>query len=187
MVSIFALWLPILLSAVGVFVVSSVIHMALKYHQTDWQKLPNEEEIGEPMRQHNLQPGNYVIPHAVGMKAMSDPDFMARMDKGPVAFIMVDKNGQYNMGKALTQWFLFSLLISVFAAYITSRALGPGANYLEVFRFTGTVAFGAYALGELQASIWYRRKWRTTFKNMFDGFIYATVTAGFFGWLWPAS
>jgi hypothetical protein len=185
MVSIFSLWLPILLSAAGVFVVSSVIHMALSYHQSDWQKLPAEDQIAESLREHGLQPGNYIIPHGEGMKAMSDPEFLARMERGPVAFLLVGEKGPPNMTRPLIQWFLFSLLTSLFAAYLTGRALGPEADYMAVFRFSGTVAFGAYALGELQASIWGRRNWSTTFKNMFDGFIYALVTAGFFGWLWP--
>lgn len=187
MVSIFSLWLPILLSAIGVFAVSSIIHMALTYHQSDWKKLPAEDEIAEALRPHALEPGNYTIPYGEGMKALSDPEFIARMERGPVAFLMVDKNGPPNMAKPLTQWFLFSLLISIFAAYLTGRALGPDADYMSVFRFSGTVAFGAYALGELQASIWGRRTWSTTFKNMFDGLVYAMVTAGFFGWLWPAA
>jgi hypothetical protein len=186
MISLFSLWLPILLSAMGVFVVSSFIHMALSYHQSDWKKLPAEEEIADSLRKHALPPGNYIIPHGEGMKAMSDPEFLARMERGPVAFLMVDANGPPNMAKPLTLWFLFSLLVSFFAAYLASRALEPGTDYMAVFRFTGTVAFGAYALGELQASIWGRRSWSTTFKNMIDGFVYAVVTAGFFGWLWPA-
>ena len=90
------------------------------------------------------------------------------------------------MGKSLVQWFVFCLLVSVFAAYLTSRALGPTADYLAVFRFAGTTAFGGYALALIEDSIWYHRKWSTTWKNVFDGFIYALVTAGVFGWLWPA-
>ena len=73
----------------------------------------------------------------------------------------------------------------VLAAYIAGRALGPGAEYLHVFRFTGATAFMCYTVAGWQASIWYRRPWATTLKNTFDGFIYACLTAGAFGWLWP--
>jgi hypothetical protein len=38
-----SLWLPILLAAVGVFVVSSLIHMLFKWHNRDYRKLPNED------------------------------------------------------------------------------------------------------------------------------------------------
>ena len=186
MVSIFSLWLPILLSAVGVFIASSIIHMALKYHAKDWSPLPDEDSAMEALRQSGLQPGNYTMPYCASMEEMKSEAFLEKMNKGPVAFLQVAPSGPYAMGKHLAQWFLYSLFIGVFCAYLASRTLEPGAYYLEVFRFVGTVAFGGYALAHIQESIWYRRKWGTTLRNLLDGFIYATVTAGVFGWLWPA-
>jgi hypothetical protein len=186
MVTIASLWLPILASAIGVFIVSSIIHMVLTYHRSDWAKLPAEDEIMDALRPHNLQPGDYFMPHGEGMKAMSDPAFIEKMTRGPVVMLTVDRNGPPAMGASLVQWFLFCVLISVFVAYLTSRAVGADADYLAVFRFAGTTAFGGYGLALLEESIWYKRKWSTTLKNVFDGFIYALVTAGLFGWLWPA-
>jgi len=72
------------------------------------------------------------------------------------------------------------------AAYIAGRALEPGAHYLSVFRFAGATAFFGYAFALMQQSIWYKRAWGTTFKSTFDGLIYALLTAGTFGWLWPS-
>lgn len=91
----------------------------------------------------------------------------------------------YQLGKKLVSWFLYSILVGLFAAYLTGRAVGPGAHYLEVFRFSGAAAFGAYSLALLQNSIWYGKSWGATLKSVLDGFIYALVTAGTFGWLWP--
>jgi hypothetical protein len=90
-----------------------------------------------------------------------------------------------SMGKPLFLWFIFILLVAVFAAYVAAMALPPGAHYLAVFRFVGTAAFLAFSLGLLHDSIWYARQWSTTFKLMFDGLIYSLVLAGTFGWLWP--
>jgi len=95
------------------------------------------------------------------------------------------KNGPQAMGGNLVLWFLYSVIVGVFAAYIASRALGPEAHYLEVFRFAGCTAFVGYSLALMQNSIWYKRNWGATLKSMFDGLIYALVTAGTFGWLWP--
>jgi len=95
------------------------------------------------------------------------------------------KGSGFGMGKSLVLWFLYCLLIGLFAAYLAGRALGPGAHYLSVFRFVGAAAFGGYALALLQNSIWYKRAWASTLKSMMDGFIYALLTAGIFGWLWP--
>ena len=74
----------------------------------------------------------------------------------------------------------------MFAGYIASRTLDVGTDYLTVFRITGTVAFVGYALGDMPQSIWYKRGWGATFRSMFDGLLYALVTAGVFGWRWPS-
>jgi hypothetical protein len=89
------------------------------------------------------------------------------------------------MGGSLAQWFMYSIVIGIFAAYVAGRALQPGAPYLSVFRFAGVTAFAAYAIGGWHESIWYKRSWTATLKNTFDGLLYALVTAGTFGWLWP--
>ncbi|MCP4634538.1 MAG: hypothetical protein GY855_16540, partial [candidate division Zixibacteria bacterium] len=187
MVAICSLWIPILLSAVIVFIVSSIIHMLFTYHRTDFTKIPAEDEVSEALRKFNIPPGDYVIPYAGSMKAMKSPEFVEKTNKGPCAFMTVLKNGQQGMAGSLIQWFVYSVIVSYFSAYIASRALAPGAEYLSVFRFVGATAFIGYSLALLQNSIWYKRKWSSTFKSMFDGLIYALFTAGTFGWLWPVS
>ncbi len=187
MVPIISLWIPILLSAVIVFIVSSLIHMLLPYHRSDFGKVPAEDEAMEALRKVEIPPGDYVMPHAGSMKEMNSPEFIEKRDKGPAVFMTVLKSGPQSMVSNLVLWFVYSIVVSFFAAYIAGRALEPGVHYLSVFRFVGGVAFAGYSLALLQNSIWYKRKWSSTFKSMFDGFIYALVTAGTFGWLWPAA
>jgi hypothetical protein len=88
---------------------------------------------------------------------MKSPEFAEKCTKGPVAYMTVLPNGLPQMGASLGQWFGYSLLVGLFAGYVASRALGPGAHYLEVFRFVGTVAFLGYGLALMQNSIWYKR------------------------------
>jgi len=185
MVSILSLWLPILLSAVGVFVVSSFIHMVLAYHRKDFGKIPQEQEVIEALRKFDLPPGEYVLPHAGSPAGMKDPAYLEHLEKGPSGFFTVCPKGPPAMTGSLIMWFVYSLIVGILAAYITSRAVGPAPEYLTVFRFAGATAFIGYSVALMQNSIWYRRKWSSTFKSMFDGLIYALVTAGFFGWLWP--
>ena len=185
MVSLVSLWLPILLSAVAVFIVSSIIHMFLTYHRADYTDLPNEAEVMDALRPFNIPPGDYVMPRPASAKDMGTPEFIEKLKQGPVAFMTVFPNEPFNMGKQLTQWFLYSVLIGVFAAYLASRTLDAGAEYLTVFRVTGTVAFAGYGLALLQGSIWYGRKWGATLRSAFDALVYALFTAGMFGWLWP--
>ena len=186
MVPVMSLWVPILLSAVIVFVVSSIIHMVLPYHHSDVGKAPAEDEIMDALRKAGVTPGDYMIPSCTGgPRQMKDPAFVEKMKKGPVAVLTVMPSGPPSMGANLVQWFLYCAVVGVFAAYIAGRALAPGTSYLEVFRFAGCTAFVGYALALWQDSIWWKRKWSTSLKNTFDGLVYGLLTAGVFGWLWP--
>ncbi len=185
MVSIISLWLPILLSAVAVFIISSIIHMVLGYHKNDFVKLPNEEQVMDDLRKANIPPGDYGLPRAESMKDFKSSEFIEKMKRGPVGFITVMKSGPPAMGGQLLLWFVYSIIVGIFAAYIAGYALAPGASYLSVFRFAGTTAFIGYSLALMQNSIWYKRNWSATFKSMFDGLIYSLFTGGIFGWLWP--
>jgi hypothetical protein len=185
MVSVMSLWLPIVVSAVLVFVVSTVIHMVLGYHKSDIRALPAQDEIQESLRRFSLLPGDYVLPKATSMKEMGSPEFVGKLKKGPVILMTVLENRPIHMGGALFQWFLYSVLVSVFAGYLAGSAVGAGAPYLSVFRFAGTTAFVGYSLALMQSSIWAGRAWRTTIVGMFDGLLYGLVTGGAFGWLWP--
>lgn len=184
MVAISALWLPILLSAVIVFVASSLLHMVLTYHRSDYQKLPNEDAVGAAIRAGNAAPGQYLIPH-MSMNDMRSPEGIEKFKKGPVGMLFLRQSGAPAMGKNLVQWFVYSIVIGVFVAYVTGRTLGAGTAYLSVFRVAGTVAFLAYAAGAPIDSIWRGQTWSATVKAMIDGLVYALLTAGTFGWLWP--
>lgn len=185
MVPVLSLWIPILLSAVIVFVVSSIIHMVLTYHQNDLGRLPKENEVMDALRRFGLPPGDYVVPCAGSAAERKKPEFVEKMQKGPVLLMTVLPSGPPTMATSLILWFLYSVVVGIFAAYVAGRALGPGAHYLAVFRFAGTTAFVGYSLALLQNSIWYKRNWGMTLKSMFDGLLYGLLTAGTFGWLWP--
>jgi hypothetical protein len=187
MVPILSLWLPIVVATVLVFVASSVIHMLLKYHANDYRAVPGgEAAAADALR--GLPPGQYVIPYAGGMKEMNEPEYIERVKRGPIAMITISKpsgSGGLGMGRSLVLWFLFALVVSVFAAYLAGRALPVGAEYKAVFRFAATAAFLAYGVGTWSESIWFARPWSVTAKNTFDAIIFASLTGGTFGWLWP--
>jgi len=184
MVPVTALWLPILLSAVLVFVASSVIHMFTPWHKGDIRGVPGEDEAMGTLRRLNVAPGDYVMPYAGSMEAMRAPAYAAKLAAGPAVFMTVWQ-GTTSMGPQLAGWFLYSIVVSIFAGYIAGAALPMGASYLDVFRFAGTTAFVGYALALPQHSIWWRRNWGSTVRSMIDGLFYGCLTAGAFGWLWP--
>lgn len=186
MVSLLSLWLPILVAAILVFVASSIIHMVLGYHASDWKKLPREEDVQNALRQFQLAPGDYLVPRPAKLADMSDPAFKARQEKGPVFLMTVYPNGQSGMGLQLASWFIFAIVVGKVAGYVAGITLAPGADPMTVFRVTATVAFAGYSLALVQQSIWYRRNWKTTVISVFDGLLYGLMTGGAFAWLWPA-
>jgi hypothetical protein len=185
MTGLYSLWLPILLSGVIVFIASSIIHMALPWHKGDYRKAPNEDMMMDALRPLAIPPGDYMVPRCSSMEEMRSPEFAAKLKEGPVMVVTVMPNGQTSMTQSLVLWFIYSDIISLFAAYVAGRALSVGAPYLRVFQFAGVSAFLGYSAALWQMSIWYRRSWSTTIKATVDGLIYALLTAGTFGWLWP--
>jgi hypothetical protein len=186
MVPILSLWLPILLSAIVVFIASALVHMVLPWHRSDYGKLPDEDGVLSVLRRLSIAPGDYLFPKPDGPKSMKDPAFLEKWKAGPVGRLTILKTGDApSMGKPLGLWFLYCVVVSIVAAYIAGRALQPGAPYLHAFRFAGTTAFVAYALGTWPESIWMGRPVSTTIKSNIDGLIYALLTGGIFGWLWP--
>jgi hypothetical protein len=185
MVGLFALWLPIVLSAVIVFIVSSVIHMVSPWHKSDYPTMEKEDAVMDALRPLNIPPGDYMVPRPKDMKDMRSSEYLAKLNKGPKIIMTVLPIGMPGMAKNLIGWFVYLIVVNIFAAYVAGRAVGVGAAYLQVFRFVGTVSFVGYTLALWQMTIWYSRSWSTTIKSTVDGLIYALLTAGTFGWLWP--
>ena len=185
MVSVASLWLPILASAALVFVVSSVIHMVLTYHKADMGPLPDEGAVAEALRPLDIPPGDYVIPYAADSKTLGSAAYIEKMNSGPVAFLTVLPNQPLGIGRSLSLWFGYCVVVGMFAGYVAGLALGPGAQYGAVFRIVSVVAFAGHSLAILHSSIWWYRSWSYTLKTMFDGLIFALLTGGTFGWLWP--
>jgi hypothetical protein len=185
MISLASLWLPILVSALIVFLASSVIHMTPLWHRGDFPKMPREDEARAALQPLAIPPGDYFIPRAATMKEMRTPQFKEKLVRGPVAVLTVMPNGMFSMRRNLAQWFVFLIVVGIFCAYIAGRTLPAGTPYLRVFQIVGATAFIGYSLALCELSIWYRRAWGLTLKAAFDGLIYASLTAGTFGWLWP--
>lgn len=184
MVSLAGLWLPIVLSAVAVFIVSSLVWMVLPWHKKDFAGLPNEARAREALR--DAAPGMYSIPHAAERSHYQTAEYKKKLEEGPVGFLVMMPKGDPGMSRSLVQWFLWTLVVSFTAAYLAAETLGPGTAYLKVFQVVGVTAWLAYSWAQVQEGIWFGRPWGHVAKQLVDGLLYALVTAGIFGWLWPA-
>jgi hypothetical protein len=185
MVSLTSLWMPILVSAVAVFLASFVTHMLLKYHWADYGKVPAEQELMEAMRRYSVPPGDYMVPKPDSMAALQSPAFKEKLQRGPVFFATFFPNGERNMGAQLGLWFVFAAVVSLFAGYVATLSVPAGARYLDVSQVVSTTAFMGYTLARWADVIWYHRSVGTALRYTFDGLLYGFITGGVFGWLWP--
>ncbi len=182
-VSLMSLMWPIVLSAVVVFIASSVIWMVIQYHNSEWKRLPDEEAARTALK--GTAPGQYSVPNAPTAADRKSPEVIEKYKEGPVAMLIVFPHSSMAMGKQMVQWTAYCLVVSFLVAYVTSVALPAGAEYLAVFRIAGTVAVLSYAGAAPIRSIWFGQQWSATAKDALDGLIYGMLTAGVFGWLWP--
>jgi hypothetical protein len=158
--------------------------MVLPYHRNDYQGLPDEDKTMAFLRSLTLQRGLYVFPFCTP-KEMKSPAAVEKYKQGPVGFLTIMPPGPPALPKFLGLWFVYCLLVGFFVAYLSGHAATPGLPYLAVFRLAGTAAFLAYGLGPLPNAIWKGQTWSATIKEVIDGLVYALLTAGTFGWLWP--
>jgi hypothetical protein len=178
-----AVWLPTLVAAVLVFLASWLIHTVLPHHKSDYAKVPDQEGLLATLRAGGIKPGQYHFPYMDSPAAMKDPAFNETRTRGPVGFLTIGRPGPVTMGKELSLHFVYCVVVSFLAGYVAFAALGVGADYLSVFRITGTAAWMAYSVAHASASIWFFQPWSITWKYVFDGLVYALLTAGAFGWL----
>ena len=147
MVSLSELWLPILLSAISVFVASSVIHMAPLWHKNDYPKMANEDAFRAALKGLAIAPGDYVVPRGECHADMKKPEFLEKLNQGPVMMLTVLPNGPFKMAGSLVQWLIFCAVVGLTATCVAGSTLAPGADPHQVFHLTGVTALSGYALG----------------------------------------
>lgn len=185
MVALASLWLPTLLGAVAVFVASALVHMVLRWHQSDMRQIPNEDAVRAAIRA--AAPGQYSLPHCAGPKEAQSPEAQKKFAEGPVAVVRVWPNGVPAMGKMLGQWLALCVGVAILTAYVASRVLAPGAAAGDVLQLTAAVGFLAYATGSVSDGIWWGKPWPAVAKDLLDALIYAFALGAPFAWLWPAA
>lgn len=184
--ALLSLWLPILLSAVVVFIISSLIHMVFKWHAPDYLGFAHEDAVREAIRASQPAPGQYVLPHCKDMKDMAGAAMTTKYQEGPVGFLRIGPNSAPNLGRSLGIWFLYSLAIAVVAAYLAARVYGLGTGHaVGAAKLVGAVSFIAYGFGTVPESIWLLRPWSSTTKYLLDAALYGLGSGLVFCCLWP--
>lgn len=181
------LWLPILLSAVAVWIVSAVVWMALPHHKGDFIGLPNppgEDHFMEFVRASGIKPGNYSFPDCRDHAVMKTERVQQAWEKGPVGHLSVWKT-PVTMGDKMVATFVVYLIVSTVIAYITRLALPDAAPFGKVFQVASTAGILAYCFSFIPNAIWFGAYKRTIIANVVDGIVYGVVTGLIFAWRWP--
>ena len=182
MVTLGMLWLPILVSAVIVFIASNVLWMVLPFwHHKDYSNLASSDAVVASLK--DTPSGQYMVP-SMNWGKMTEEQKSA-VQRGPGGLLLLRNPMQFSMGSALTGFFLFNVVVIAIVAYVGSFSLGVGAKYPQVFRVVASAGILGYSFHTVSDSIWYGRPWSSTIKFVIDGIIYGVLIAGTFGWLWP--
>ena len=183
---LFSLWLPIVVSAVIVFIASFVVWMVLPYHKKDVKTLPDEKALTDHLKTLNLAPGTYMWPGCQSNQEMKSEEYKSRYDAGPWGSINV-VGQKPNFGRNLILTFLFYIVVSIFVGYITTLARSPGEAFLAVFRVAGATAVLGYCAGSIPNAIFFGKPGRFVLTEFVDGVVYGLLTGATFALLWPAA
>ena len=179
------LWLPVLVSAVVVFILSFLDWMVLPHHKADVKVLPDEKVLTDHLRQLNLAPGMYMWPNCSGAERKS-AEFKARYDAGPWGSMTVlDRKPNFALNLFLV--FVFYVLVSVFVGYLTANARAAGAAFAPVFQVAGATAVLGYCAGAIPGALFFGKPGRFMLTDFIDSLVYGLATGLIFAWLWPAA
>ena len=128
-----ALWLPILLTAIVLFIASSIAWTVLSHHESDFSKLPEEDAFMEAVRKIDPAPGSYMFPYMTHKEA-KDAGMQERYRQGPRGKIVTWD--MPNMGRNLGLTFVYFLVVAIVTAYIAWSALGAGVGFMKALQIT---------------------------------------------------
>jgi hypothetical protein len=137
------------------------------------------------LRAFSIPPNDYMTPHPRSGAYMRSPEYDAKRDAGPVMIVTVVPSGPWKIGKMMGLWLLFTLVVSASVACVVGTIAPRGGDTHTVFHHIAAITFLTYAMGGVPLSIWYNRKWSTTFRNAVDSLLYALATAWIFSMMWP--
>ncbi|MFI5234438.1 MAG: hypothetical protein ACHQXA_01900 [Gemmatimonadales bacterium] len=180
-----SLLLPIVVATVAVFILSTIIHMAMPWHKNDHAAVPDHDAAIAAIQSLKLAPDDYAVPNPLLPGGAKNPNFIADFERGPTFHLTVFPSGGMHMGKFMGAWFAFMLLISAIAGWVTGSIVPPGGNLHVVFHLSAIITACSYGFGAWPLSIWYHRRWSTAFKGTFDAILYGLAAGAVFMWLWP--
>jgi hypothetical protein len=177
------LWLPILLSAAAVWIVSAVVWMALPHHKNDFIGLPDEDAFIDFVRKSGIEPGNYIFPDFRDRAAMQSEKIGKILKEGPVGHLSVWPT-PLTMGSKMVATFIVYNVVSTLIAYLTRVALPGAAPFAKVFQVAATAGVLAYCFASIPNALWFGAYKRTIVASIIDGIVFGLITGAIFACLW---
>jgi hypothetical protein len=150
-VSVSESWLAIVLAGLLCWIASALIHMLIKYHNADYNKLANEEAVA--LADQSPVSALYTLPYCNDMKAMGEESMQKKFNDGPVAMITIMPNSMPSMGKLLSQQILYFILCSLLIGYLASLSIATNVDFMMVFRQIFIASFLTYGWAQIPLSI----------------------------------
>jgi hypothetical protein len=174
-----ALWLPILLTGIVLFFASFVAWTVLKHHESDFSKLPDEDQFMSTVRGMNLPAGSYMFPYMTH-EQNKDPAMIERYTAGPRGKLVVWDTP--NMGRNLAMTFVYFLVVAAITAYIAKAALPTeGVGFGKAFQVTSAIGILVYGSSGLLNAVWFPRR---ILMDVLDGIAYGVIMGLIFALLW---
>ncbi|MFT3685677.1 MAG: hypothetical protein QM783_12250 [Phycisphaerales bacterium] len=182
----FALWLPILLSAVTVWIVSTIAGLPFLHHKNDFVGLPTAQEDAfmEFLRSSGIKPGNYLFPDFRTREAMESEKVKKTLEHGPVGHLSL-WTPPLSMGAKMMGTLAVYLVVSALIGYLASVTLAKGAEFGKVVQVVGTAGVLAYSFAFIPSAIWFGAYKRSIVAGVVDGIVCGLVTGVIFAWRWP--
>ena len=180
--SIPELWLPILVAAIAVWVLSAIVWIVLPHHKSDYAPLPDEDAARAALK--DVRPGMYAIPYDPDQSLQKTPEGKRKYEEGPLALMTFLPSGLPAMGKSLALWFGFCLFMGILIAYVLTRTMSADDGFYAVWQVASTVAWLGFGTGAVPRAIWFGEPWSVTIKTLADALLYALVSGAIFAGLW---
>lgn len=181
------LTLPILMAAIAVWFASFVAWAISPHHRKDSRPLEKETDaaLRQLIKENGVRPGQYMYPFMYDRECAKDEAAIAAVKEGQFGVLTVI--APPNMARNMVLSMAVYLIVSLFVGYLASLSgLSHGAEFLDVFRVTGTAGVLAYTFAFLPNNIWFGQTTRSMLMNMMDGMVFGLITGVMFASLWPA-
>jgi hypothetical protein len=180
--TVYDLWLPILLSGLATHILSTLAWMVLPHHKPEWTKMPAEDDVRDLLVSRNVPAGQYMFPYCATAEEMNSEAFKQKQSQCTGMLVIWKK--PIHMPTAILKTVSFFFIAAFVIGYLASLALPSGTSLPKVIQFVTTAGLLTHCAAHFPHVFWFKRR---IAMELLDGVVYAFVTGLIFAALWPAA